>query len=200
MLSTFECAAQQGRNGGSLRIAIVPAKSSSQDRRDHEPSRAPRVTLTRAGHEVLVFAPEPAVPEHAWGAVVGFPSLPFPPYPGLARLPDPRILLRNGCIASGRMCCTRSGPLPRPLAMPPRAALRIPVVCLLSHGPAGLPAAVRLGFAQRWPPGRCCGACTTPRSRICVRPGITQRELREHGIENVGFGAEVSDTASVPSR
>ncbi|MFI5217554.1 MAG: glycosyltransferase, partial [Candidatus Limnocylindria bacterium] len=50
--------------------------------------------LVRAGHEVLVFAPEPTIEEHAGARVVRVPSLPFPPYPGLrAGLPDPRILL-----------------------------------------------------------------------------------------------------------
>lgn len=48
--------------------------------------------LRADGHEVLVFAPENAAPEHAGARVVRLPGLLFPPYPELrATLPDPRI-------------------------------------------------------------------------------------------------------------
>ena len=48
--------------------------------------------LREAGHEVLVFAPQDAVEEHAGARVVRIVGPPFPPYPGLRiPLPDPRI-------------------------------------------------------------------------------------------------------------
>lgn len=48
--------------------------------------------LTRDGHEVLVFAPESAVSEHAGARVITVVGLPFPLYPGLrVSFPDPRI-------------------------------------------------------------------------------------------------------------
>ena len=48
--------------------------------------------LVEQGHEVLVFAPETAVAEHAGARVVRVPGPVFPPYPELrVTAPDPRI-------------------------------------------------------------------------------------------------------------
>ena len=49
--------------------------------------------LREDGHEVLVFAPADAAPEHEGFRVIRVPGAPFPPYPGLrVTAPDPRIL------------------------------------------------------------------------------------------------------------
>ena len=49
--------------------------------------------LREQGHQVLVFAPQDAVAEHAGARVVRIPGLRFPPYPELRiSAPDPRIL------------------------------------------------------------------------------------------------------------
>ena len=150
--------------------------------------------LTRAGHEVLVFAPEPAVPEHAGARVVGVPSLPFPPYPGLrAGLPDPRILLELHRFQPQVLHAV--GPVCLGLwAMAAARALRIPVVASYHTDlPAYLPQ-YGLGFAQRaaWPLLRRVHNAAV--SNLCPSRH-TQRELREHGIENVGLWRGGVDTA-----
>lgn len=49
--------------------------------------------LVREGHELLVFAPDGSVPEHAGARVVRVAGAPFPPYPGLKiTAPDPRVV------------------------------------------------------------------------------------------------------------
>jgi glycosyltransferase involved in cell wall biosynthesis len=149
--------------------------------------------LVRAGHEVLVFAPEPTIEEHAGARVVGVPSLPFPPYPGLrAGLPDPRILLELARFrpqvlhAVGPVCLGVFG-------MAAARALRIPVVASYHTDlPAYLPE-YGLGFAQRaaWPLLRRVHNAAV--SNLCPS-SHTQRELRAHGIQNVGIWRGGVDT------
>ncbi len=149
--------------------------------------------LTRAGHEVLVLAPEPAVPEHAGARVVSVPSLPFPPYPGLrVGLPDPRILLEllrfrpQVLHAVGPVCLGLWG-------IAAARALRIPVVASYHTDlPAYLPG-YGLAFAQRaiWPLLRRVHNAAI--LNLCPSRH-TQRELRAHGIENVGLWRGGVDT------
>jgi glycosyltransferase involved in cell wall biosynthesis len=140
--------------------------------------------LVKAGHEVLVLAPQPAVTEHAGTRVVGVPSLPFPPYPGLrAGLPDPRIALE--LVRFRPQVLHAVGPACLGLwAIAAARALRIPVVASYHTDlPAYLPE-YGLGFAQRaiWPLLR--SVHNTAVSNLCPSRH-TQRELRAHGIENV---------------
>ena len=148
---------------------------------------------------MLVFAPEPALAEHAGARVVSVPSLPFPPYPGLrAGLPDPRILLELARFrpqvlhAVGPVCLGVWG-------MAAARALRIPVVASYHTDlPAYLPE-YGLGFAQRaaWPLLRRVHNAAV--SNLCPSRH-TQRELRAHGIQNVGLWRGGVDTELVPSR
>jgi glycosyltransferase involved in cell wall biosynthesis len=150
--------------------------------------------LVKAGHEVLVFAPEPALAEHAGARVVAVPSLPFPPYPGLrAGLADPRILLELARFrpqvlhAVGPVCLGVFG-------MAAARALRIPVVASYHTDlPAYLPE-YGLGFAQRavWPLLRRVHNAAVV--NLCPSTH-TRRELREHGIQNVGLWRGGVDTS-----
>jgi len=150
--------------------------------------------LTKARHEVLIFAPEPSLAEHAGARVVSVPSLPFPPYPGLrAGLPDPRILLELARFrpqvlhAVGPVCLGLWG-------MAAARALRIPVVASYHTDlPAYLPE-YGLGFAQRavWPLLRRVHNAAV--SNLCPSRH-TQRELRAHGIQNVGLWRGGVDTS-----
>jgi glycosyltransferase involved in cell wall biosynthesis len=149
--------------------------------------------LVKAGHEVRVFAPEPAVAEHAGARVVAMPSLPFPRYPGLRMgLPDPRIALE---LARFRPQVLHAvGPACLGLwAIAAARALRIPVVASYHTDlPAYLPE-YGLGFAQRaiWPLLRRVHNAAV--LNLCPSRH-TQRELREHGIENVGIWRGGVDT------
>ncbi|MCG8590294.1 MAG: glycosyltransferase family 1 protein [Proteobacteria bacterium] len=75
-----------------MRIAIftevfLPKIDGITNRLRHTVAR-----LVAQGHEVLVFAPDTAVAEHAGARVVRIPSAPFKPYPGVRiAAPDPRI-------------------------------------------------------------------------------------------------------------
>jgi glycosyltransferase involved in cell wall biosynthesis len=149
--------------------------------------------LVKAGHEVLVFAPEPAVAEHAGARVVGVPSLPFPPYPGLrAGLPDPR--LAAGLLRFRPQVLHAVGPACLGIwAISVARTLRIPVVASYHTDlPAYLPE-YGLGFAQRaiWPLLRRVHNAAV--LNLCPSRH-TQRELREHGIENVGIWRGGVDT------
>jgi len=149
--------------------------------------------LVADGHEVLVFAPEPALAEHAGARVVRVPSLPFPPYPGLrAGLPDPRIALElrrfrpQVLHAVGPTCLGIWGILAA-------RALRIPVVASYHTDlPAYLPEH-GLGWAAPaiWPLLR--RVHNAARVNLCPSRH-TQRELRAHGIENVDIWRGGVDT------
>jgi glycosyltransferase involved in cell wall biosynthesis len=149
--------------------------------------------LVAGGHEVLVFAPEPALAEHAGARVVRVPSLPFPPYPGVrAGLPDPRIArelrrFRPQVLhAVGPACLGIWG-------IVAARALRIPVVASYHTDlPAYLPG-YGLGWAAPavWPLLR--RVHNAAHVNLCPSRH-TQRELRAHGIENVGIWRGGVDT------
>jgi glycosyltransferase involved in cell wall biosynthesis len=149
--------------------------------------------LVAGGHEVLVFAPEPAIAEHAGARVVRVPSLPVPAYPGLrAGLPDPRIArelwrFRPQVLhAVGPACLGIWG-------IAAARALRIPVVASYHTDlPAYLPE-YGLGFAAPalWPLLR--SVHNAALVNLCPSRH-TQRELRAHGIENVGLWRGGVDT------
>jgi glycosyltransferase involved in cell wall biosynthesis len=149
--------------------------------------------LREAGHEALLFAPEPAVPEHAGARVVRVPSLPFWPYPGVrAALPDPRIALELARFRAdvvhvvGPVCLGVYGLLAA-------RALRLPVVASYHTDlPSYLPL-YGLGFAARaaWPLlQRVHG-----RAHLNLCPSTaTRAELRRHGIPHVALWRGGVDT------
>jgi glycosyltransferase involved in cell wall biosynthesis len=149
--------------------------------------------LVRQGHQVLVFAPEPAVASHAGARVVAVPSLPFPPYPGLrAGLPDPRIALAlrrfepqvlhavgPACLGIWAIAAARA------LGIPAVASYHTDLPAYLpGYGLSWLRPAI-------WPLLR--GVHNAAVSNLCPSRH-TQRELRAHGIENVGLWRGGVDT------
>lgn len=149
--------------------------------------------LRADGHEVLVFAPENAAPEHAGARVLRVPGLPFPPYPELrATLPDPRIaweLARFGpdvVHAVGPACLGIWG-------IAAARALRLPIVASYHTDLPGYMPLHGLGWAQpaAWPLIRAVHNAAT----LNLTPSRhTRSELMQHGIWNVGLWRGGVDT------
>jgi glycosyltransferase involved in cell wall biosynthesis len=149
--------------------------------------------LVRAGHQVLAFGPQDAAAEVAGVPVVRVPGPPFPFYPGLrVTLPDPRIArelrrFRADVVhAVGPACLGIWGMLAA-------RTLRLPVVAsyhtdlpryMPEHG---------LGWLQpaAWPLIR--RVHNTAHVNLCPSRH-TRRELREHGVEEVGLWRGGVDT------
>ncbi len=149
--------------------------------------------LVELGHEVLVFAPDTAVAEHAGARVVRIPGLPFPPYPGLrASLPDPRLVLElrrfspHVVHAVGPACLGIWGTMAADL-------LRIPVVASYhTDFPRYLP-----GYGMEWarPAVWPLIRAVHGRALLNLAPSrFTQRELREHGVDCDGLWRGGVDT------
>jgi len=149
--------------------------------------------LRAAGHEVLLFAPRDAVPEHAGARVVRIGGLPFPPYPGLqVSAPDPRIAwelarFRPDVVhAVGPACLGLWGALAA-------RALGIPLLASYhTDFPRYLPG-YGLGWARPavWPAIRRIhnlAALNLAPSRF------TRDELRSHGVERVELWRGAVDT------
>lgn len=149
--------------------------------------------LLSEGHELLLFAPDTAVPEYAGARIVRVPALPFPPYPGVrAALPDPRVLLEllafrphvvhavgPACLGVWGILCAR--------------ALRLPTVASYhTDFPRYLPG-YRLEWARGllWPLIRQIHNAAT--LNLCPSR-FTERELREQGVRNVGIWKGGVDT------
>jgi glycosyltransferase involved in cell wall biosynthesis len=149
--------------------------------------------LTDVGHEVLVFAPETAVSEHAGARVIRVPGLPFPPYPELrATLPDPRIAwqlarFRPDVVhAVGPACLGIWG-------IAAASALRLPIVASYHTDLPGYMPLHGLGWAQpaAWPLIRRVHNAAT----LNLTPSRhTRQELLSHGIWNVGLWRGGVDT------
>jgi glycosyltransferase involved in cell wall biosynthesis len=140
--------------------------------------------LREEGHEVLVFAPQGSVAEHAGARVVRIPGLPFPTYPGLRiSAPDPRIVHELWRFAPDVVHAV--GPvLLGSWGMLAAHALRLPVVASYHTDlPRYLPG-YGLGFLEpvAWPLlsriHRAAHLNLTP-SRF------TRKELQDHGVEPV---------------
>lgn len=150
--------------------------------------------LRAAGHEVLVFAPDTALPEYQGVRVVRIPGSPFPPYPGLRiAFPDPRIAwelrrFRPDVVhAVGPACLGVWGSLAA-------WALALPLVASYhTDFPRYLPG-YGLDWAQPavWPLIRYVHNL----AEINLCPSrFTRDELRAHGIERVGIWRGGVDTA-----
>jgi glycosyltransferase involved in cell wall biosynthesis len=149
--------------------------------------------LRAEGHEALVFAPAPAVPECAGARVIGVPSLPFPLYPGVrGALPDPRIALELARFradvlhAVGPVCLGVFGLLAA-------HALRVPSVASYHTDlPRYLPL-YGLGFARAaaWPLIR--RVHDLAHRNLCPS-SATRAELRRAGIHDVGLWRGGVDT------
>lgn len=149
--------------------------------------------MREMGHEVLVIAPEGSVAEHHGARVVGVPGMPFAPYPGLnVSLPDPRIaweLLRfapDVVHVVGPAC----------LGLWATAAARglgLPIVASYhTDFPRYLPG-YGLDWAEPvvWPILRLVH--NAAHVNLCPSR-FTQKELIDHGIENVGLWRGGVDT------
>jgi glycosyltransferase involved in cell wall biosynthesis len=140
--------------------------------------------LRQAGHELLVFGPADAVPEHAGVRVVRIPGPPFPPYPGLRiSAPDPRIAweLRrfdpDVVHVVGPVCLGIWGLLAA-------RALRLPIVASYHTDlPRYLPGyGLDLLAPAIWPLIRRVHGM----AHVNLAPSrFTRRELLDHGIEPV---------------
>ncbi len=149
--------------------------------------------MVRAGHEVLVFAPEPAVEEHAGARVVRIPAVDFRPYPGVrAGLPDPRLTwelarFRPDVVhAVGPACLGIWGSLAaRTLGIPLVASYHTDL-------PRYLPG-YGLGWLEpvMWPALR--GVHNLAIRNLCPSR-FTRAELRSHGVANVGLWRGGVDT------
>ncbi len=149
--------------------------------------------LRDAGHEALVFAPDPAVAEQAGARVVRVPSLPFWPYPGVrGALPDPRIALELARFRAdvvhvvGPVCLGVYGVLAA-------RALRLPLVASYHTDlPRYLPL-YGLGFAARvgWPLLR--RLHNAAHLNLCPSTA-TRAELRRQGIHSVSIWRGGVDT------
>jgi glycosyltransferase involved in cell wall biosynthesis len=149
--------------------------------------------LREDGHEVLVFAPDAAVPAHAGAQVVRVPALPFPPYPELrAALPDPRIAwelarFRPDVVhAVGPACLGIWG-------IAAARALRLPIVASYHTDLPGYLSLHGLGWARpaAWPLLRAVHNAATL-NLTPSRP--TRQELLRQGIWNVGLWRGGVDT------
>ena len=140
--------------------------------------------LREDGHDVLVFAPADAAPEHEGFRVIRVPGAPFPPYPGLrVTAPDPRILyelrrFRPDVVhAVGPACLGIWGSAAA-------RALQLPLVSSYHTDlPRYLPG-YGLGWLQPaiWPLlGAVHGA-----AHLNLTPSrFTRKELLDHGVEPV---------------
>lgn len=149
--------------------------------------------LREAGHEALVFAPAPAVAEHAGARVVGVPALDFPPYPGVrAGLPDPRIAWELARFRPDVVHVV--GPACLGIWVTAAArALGLPVVSSYHTDlPGYLP-----GYGMRWAEPLIWPALRAVHNRavrnLCPSQH-TRRELRSHGVRNVGIWRGGVDT------
>ena len=140
--------------------------------------------LRDEGHEVLVFAPQGSVPEHAGARVVRIPGLPFPTYPGLRiSAPDPRIAHELWRFAPDVVHAV--GPvLLGSWGMLAAHALRLPVVASYHTDlPRYLPG-YGLGFLEpvAWP----LLARIHRAAHLNLTPSrFTRNELLDHGVEPV---------------
>jgi glycosyltransferase involved in cell wall biosynthesis len=142
---------------------------------------------------VLVFAPDNAAPEHPGVRVVRVPALPFPRYPGLrAGLPDPRIaaaLLRfrpDVVHAVGPACLGIWGLLTA-------RALGLPVVASYH---TDLPRYLR-GYGLHWGEPAIWPLIRRVHNGAHVNlcpSRFTRRELRAHGVREVGLWRGGVDT------
>jgi glycosyltransferase involved in cell wall biosynthesis len=140
--------------------------------------------LVEQGHEVLVFAPETAVAEHAGARVVRVPGGVFPPYPELRiSAPDPRIaweLWRFGpdvVHAVGPACLGVWG-------IAAARALGLPVVASYHTDLPRYAPLYGLGFARHaiWPLLRRVHGGAV----LNLAPSrFTAREMEAHGIPEV---------------
>jgi len=150
--------------------------------------------LRADGDEVLVFAPETAVAEHAGARVVQVPGLPFPPYPELrATLPHPRIAwelarFRPDVVhAVGPACLGVWG-------IAAATLLRLPVVASYHTDLPRYMPLHGLGWARgaAWPLIRTVHNAAT----LNLVPSThTRHELLAHGIWNVALWRGGVDTA-----
>jgi glycosyltransferase involved in cell wall biosynthesis len=149
--------------------------------------------LRSDGHEVLLFAPDTAVPEHAGFPVVRIPGVPFPPYPGLRiSAPDPRIALELRRFAPQVVhavgpCCLGI------FGIVAARALRLPIVASYHTDLPGYLPDFGLGWARPlvWPAIR--AVHNAAHVNLCPSRH-TRRELLEHGIEEVGVWRGGVDT------
>jgi glycosyltransferase involved in cell wall biosynthesis len=141
--------------------------------------------LLRLGHQVSVFAPgdAAAVPGVK---VVRVPSLPFPPYPGLAAgLPDPRITARlawwrpDVVHAVGPVCLGAWGALAA-------RALGLPLVASFHTDLVRYVAGYRLGFAAKALAAWLRALHGLAHVNLCPS-SETRRELVEQGVPRVGI-------------
>jgi glycosyltransferase involved in cell wall biosynthesis len=149
--------------------------------------------LRAEGDEVLVFAPENAVAEHAGARVIRVPGLPFPPYPELrATLPDPRIAwhlarFRPHVVhAVGPACLGVWG-------LASARALGLPGVASYHTDLPGYMPLHGLGWARplAWPLIRAVHGAATWN----LAPSrFTRNQLRAHGIYHVGLWRGGVDT------
>jgi glycosyltransferase involved in cell wall biosynthesis len=148
--------------------------------------------LTRLGHEVTIFGPRTAG-DFPGVRVIRVPSLPFPPYPGLeATLPDPRIAaelarLRPHVVhAVGPVLLGAWGALAA-------RSLGVPLVASFHTDLARYLPGYRLASLERAVWGWLAGVHNLAHVNLCPS-SVTQRELREHGVANVGIWRGGVDT------
>jgi len=149
--------------------------------------------LRDQGHDVLVIAPDTAVPEYAGARVVRVPGLPFPSYPGLRiSAPDPRITweLRRfdpqvvhavgpACLGLWTMAAARALRLPILASYHTDLPRYLPEYGLGWLGPAIWPLIRRVHNAAH---------------RNLCPSRFTRDELRARGIENIGLWRGGVDT------
>lgn len=149
--------------------------------------------LRELGHEVLVFAPDTAVAEHAGARVVGVPGAPFPAYPGLRiSAPDPRILSELRAFqpdvvhAVGPACLGIWG-------IAAARALALPIVASHHTDFARYAPLHGLGWAAGaiWPILR----RVHDQAQVNLTPSrFTRQEMIERGIDRVGLWRGGVDT------
>jgi glycosyltransferase involved in cell wall biosynthesis len=148
--------------------------------------------LVRFGHEVTIFGPRTAG-DFPGVRVVRVPSLPFPPYPGLeATLPDPRILAELARFrphvvhAVGPVLLGAWGALAA-------RSLGVPLVASFHTDLARYLPGYELAPLERAVWAWLAGVHNLAHVNLCPST-VTQRELREHGVANVGLWRGGVDT------